>query len=54
MKISLCSEGTCNPNKCPEIEISENKVVIGEKDNYCVMKKSEFNLLKKKILNGEL
>jgi len=51
MKIlSLCREGSC----CPVVKITDKHVEIGEKDNICILKKSEWEVLKKKILDGEI
>ena len=54
MKVSLCVGGVCNPDKCPQVDIQEDKVIIGEKENICVLKKAEFEVLRKKILSGEI
>ncbi|UCG54428.1 MAG: hypothetical protein JSV32_07545 [Dehalococcoidia bacterium] len=48
--ISLCGEQSC----CPIIKIGEDRVEIGEKENVCVLKKSEWEILKKKILDKEI
>ena len=48
--VSLCKEGSC----CPVVKIDEEHVEIGEKDNTCVLTKSEWETLKQKILNGEI
>ncbi len=47
--VTLCQEGSC----CPVVKISEDHVEIGEKDNICVLKTSEWETLKEKIRNGE-
>lgn len=47
--INLCS--SCS--QCPVVEIREKEVRIGEKGNLCVLKKKEWEALKKKILEGE-
>lgn len=54
MKVSLCIGDVCVPDKCPEVDVQEDKVVIGEKDNICVLKKEEFEKMKTLIKNGEL
>ena len=36
------------------VRIADDHVEIGEKDNLCVLKKSEWEELKKKILDKEL
>ncbi len=48
--ITLCQEGGC----CPVVKISEQHVEIGEKDNVCVLTKSQWETLKDKILNKEV
>ncbi len=48
--VSLCKEGSC----CPVVKLAEERVEIGEKDNICVLTKSEWETLKKKILNKEI
>jgi len=48
--VNLCKEGSC----CPVVKIDDEHVEIGEKDNICVLTKSEWETLKQKILNGEI
>ena len=48
--VSLCHSGTC----CPAVKIDKEHVEIGEKDNICVLTKSEWEVLKQKILNKEI
>jgi len=48
--VTLCQEGSC----CPVVKISDEHVEIGEKDNVCVLKKSEWETLKEKIKTGEV
>ncbi len=48
--ISLCREGSC----CPVVKITDEHVEIGEKDNTCVLQKSEWEVLKEKVLAGEI
>jgi hypothetical protein len=48
--ITLCGEKSC----CPVVKIGEEKVEIGEEGNLCVLKKSEWETLKKKILENEV
>jgi hypothetical protein len=48
--VSLCGEQSC----CPLVKIDENRVEIGEKDNVCILKMSEWDTLKKKILDREI
>lgn len=43
----------CHPGAgCPKVEITKKEVRIGEKGNLCVLKKKEWEVLKKKILEG--
>ena len=48
--VNLCKQGSC----CPVVKIDEEHVEIGEKDNTCVLTKSEWGTLKQKILNEEI
>lgn len=48
--VSLCH--CCE--SCPVVKIDEEHVEIGEKDNICVLTKSEWETLKQKILNREI
>jgi len=48
--VSLCKPDSC----CPVVKITDEYVEIGEKDNICILKKSEWEVLKKKILDGEI
>ncbi len=48
--VNLCKEGSC----CPVVKIDEEHVEIGEKDNICVLTKSEWEALKHKILDKEI
>ncbi len=48
--VNLCKEGSY----CPVVKIADERVEIGEKDNVCVLTKSEWETLKQKILNGEI
>ena len=54
MRIVLCSEGSCIPNKCPIVDVQENQVIIGEKENICTLTHEQFNILKDKIKNNEI
>lgn len=54
MKVVLCSEGSCVSPKCPVVDVQENQVVIGEKDNICILTRKQFNILKQKIKNNEI
>jgi len=53
MKVVLCSEGSCVPQKCP-VEVHEDKVIIGEKDNICTLTREQFDILKEKVKNNEI
>ena len=48
--VSLCSDQSC----CPVVKIADDRVEIGEENNICVLKKSEWETLKKKILDREI
>ncbi len=48
--VTLCGEKGC----CPVVKVDEERVEIGEDGNLCVLKKSEWETLKKKILEKEL
>jgi len=48
--VNLCGEQSC----CPVVKIDNDKIEIGEKGNLCVLKKSEWETLKKKILDKEI
>jgi len=52
MKVVLCTDSVCIPPKCPVVDVQENKVVIGEKDNICTLTREQFNILKDKIKRG--
>jgi len=54
MKIVLCDDGVCTPPKCPVVDIQSDKVIIGEKQNVCTLTRAQFDILKQKILNGEI
>jgi|TARA_Y100000310_G_scaffold223143_1_gene224968 hypothetical protein len=48
--VELCEPGGC----CPVVKISDEQVEIGEEDNTCILKTSEWDVLKKKILDKEI
>ena len=48
--VTLCREGSC----CPVVKITSDRVEIGEKDNVCILTKSEWETLKGKIINREV
>ncbi len=54
MKIVLCTDSVCNPPKCPVVDVREDKVIIGEKNNTCTLTKKQFDILRQKIKNNEI
>ncbi len=48
--VSLCGQDSC----CPVVKIADEHVEIGEKDNICVLTKSEWEALREKILDREI
>ncbi len=44
----------CGSGHCPVVKIADEHVQIGEKDNVCVLTKSEWEVLKQKILDKEI
>jgi len=54
MAVVLCNDGTCVPPKCPIVDVQEDKVVIGEKENVCTLTIEQFDILKEKVKSGEL
>ncbi len=44
----------CGSGHCPVVKIADEHIQIGEKDNVCVLTKSEWEVLKQKILNREI
>jgi len=54
MKIVLCVDSVCNPSKCPVVDVREDKVIIGEKNNICTLTRKQFDILKEKIKRGEI
>jgi len=54
MKVSLCIGDFCIPQKCPVVDVQEDKVIIGEEGNMCTLTIEEFNVLKEKIRNNEI
>jgi len=54
MKVVLCNDSVCIPPKCPVVEVQEDKVVIGEKENVCTLTKEQFDILKEKIKKDEI
>jgi hypothetical protein len=54
MAVSLCVDGVCDPPKCPVVDVQEDRVLIGEKDNTCTLTREQFDILKEKIRNNEI
>ena len=54
MKIVLCTDGVCVPPKCPVVDIQADKVIIGEKQNVCTLTRTQFEILRQKILTDEI
>jgi hypothetical protein len=54
MKVVLCNDGVCVPTKCPVVDIRSDKVIIGEKKNVCTLTKAQYNILRQKIISGEI
>ncbi len=48
--VSLCGQDSC----CPVVKIADEHVEIGEKDNVCILTKSEWEVLREKILDKEI
>lgn len=48
--VTFCSGKHC----CPVVRFTEKDVQIGEKGNLCILKKEDWESLKKKILDGQL
>jgi len=44
----------CGSGHCPVVKITDEYVEIGEKDNVCILKKDEWEVLKEKIVNKEI
>lgn len=54
MAVVLCNDGVCDPPKCPIVDVKDDCVVIGEKENTCTLTHEQFDILKEKIKSGEL
>ena len=48
--VTLCSCDSC----CPVVKLADDHVEIGEEGNLCILTKSEWEALKRKILNKEI
>ncbi len=49
-RVILCTE--CD--MCPEVQLYDNEVIIGEEGNTVKLNVSEWNTLVEKIINGDL
>ncbi len=47
--VNLCGSG-----HCPVVKIADEYVEVGEQGNVCVLTKSEWEVLKQKIVNKEI
>ena len=54
MKVMLCNDAVCIPPKCPVVDVQEDRVIIGEKENMCTLTREQFDILKEKIKNNEI
>lgn len=54
MTVVLCTDDSCVPPKCPTVDVQEDKVIIGEKENVCTLTREQFDILKEKIISNEL
>jgi len=50
MKIYQCGEKGC----CPSVDIGNESVTIGEKENKCTLSMDEWDELKNRIISGEI
>lgn len=50
MKVVLCGSSSC----CPAVEVLSDKVLIGEDANTCTLTKEQWQILRGKVLSGEL
>ena len=48
--VELCQPGSC----CPVVKLTDTQVEIGEEDNICVLTREQWDIMKEKILSGEL
>ena len=44
----------CGSGHCPVIKIDSDYVEIGEKGKSCILTKDEWEVLRQKIINGEI
>ena len=54
MTVVLCTDSGCIPPKCPIVDVQDDKVIIGEKDNVCTLTREQFDILKDKVKSGEI
>jgi hypothetical protein len=54
MKVVLCHDGVCTPPKCPVVDVQDDRVIIGEKNNVCTLTRAQYDILRQKIRSGEL
>ncbi|MBI2832465.1 MAG: hypothetical protein HYX79_09430 [Chloroflexi bacterium] len=47
--VELCGKG-----HCPVVKLDGERVEIGEKGNLCVLTAKEWEVLKQKVLSGEI
>lgn len=50
-RVTLCSK---DDGCCPVVELDDDVVRIGEDDNLCTLKREEWDVLRTKVLRGEL
>ena len=48
--VKLCKEDSC----CPQVEVHDSQVEIGEDDNTCLLTIEQWEILKEKVLNQEI
>lgn len=48
--VELCQPGSC----CPVVKLTDTRVEIGEEGNICVLTREQWDIMKEKILSGEL
>ena len=53
MAVSLCGPVGLIKH-CPTVDVQEDRVIIGEKDNVCTLTREQFDILKEKIKNNEI
>ena len=48
--VNLCQQGSC----CPVVKIDEHQIEIGEEGNSCILTKDEWEVLRQKVISGEI